>query len=126
MKNILHICKTNGQILEFEHNWSNILIHFSKRATSYYSYFSELFYFDQGLYSRTKIKLFNFFHGGIIPFITLSVLVEYFRMKNCTSFTFNGKLFAKMKNAGQITIVLMHVSFKIHYRNNLIDKKILT
>ena len=25
--------------------------------------------------------------------------------------------------SSQITIVLMHVSFKIHYRNNLIDKK---
>jgi hypothetical protein len=46
-------------------------------------------------------KLVNFYHGGIILFIKVSVPVEYFRMKNCTSFTFNENLFAKMKNAGQ-------------------------
>jgi hypothetical protein len=29
----------------------------------------------------------------------------------------------KKNKTRHITIVLMHVSFKIHYRNNLIDKK---
>jgi hypothetical protein len=35
-------------------------------TTTYYSYFSELLYFDQGLNSRTKIQLFNFYHGGML------------------------------------------------------------
>jgi hypothetical protein len=48
-----------------------------------------------------KKNLVNFYNGGIILFIKVSVPVEYFRMKNCTSFTFNENLFAKMKNAGQ-------------------------
>jgi hypothetical protein len=33
-------------------------------------------------------------------YIKLSVPVEYFRMKNRTSFTFNENLFVKMKNVG--------------------------
>jgi hypothetical protein len=43
-------------------------------------------------------KTYQFLSWG---YNTVSVPVEYFRMKNCTSFTFNENLFAKMKNAGQ-------------------------
>jgi hypothetical protein len=99
-----------------------------------WTYHKEITNYDCKMYMKEKIRFKKIAKMTVTDpssavqlrssqFLSYGHLIDFLKSEFLFHIHFSVVICDFLVDSSSITIVLMHVSFKIHYRNNLIDKK---